>query len=161
MQKLNSILLFLILLVLSIQLYYTIQRNKANQPIQVKSTSEGVPAISHYPENMPTSDIKFESISHEFGVIPDNKKVYTKFEFSNTGTEPLIILSAEGSCGCTVPNWPKEPVAPGGKSFIEVAFDPSGKSGEMSKIITITSNTKPSSTILTIKSTITKSNQIK
>jgi hypothetical protein len=67
-----------------------------------------------------------------------------------------MILSAEGSCGCTVPSWPKEPIAPGKTNTIEISFDPGGKSGEQSKIITITSNSEPSTTILTIKATIVK-----
>ena len=67
-----------------------------------------------------------------------------------------MILSAEGSCGCTVPSWPKEPIAPGINNIIEISFDPNGKSGEQSKIITITSNTQPSTTILTIKAIIVK-----
>lgn len=107
--------------------------------------------------NLPLSGIDFPNQFHDFGIIPDNKKGYTAFTFTNTGKEPLLILGAEGSCGCTVPTWPKEPIAPGKSGKIEVAFDPAGKLGEHSKVVSITSNTQPTTTILTIKATIIKS----
>ena len=107
--------------------------------------------------DMPLTRLQFDSALHDFGTIPDNHKAYTQFSFTNIGKEPLMIFSAEGSCGCTVPTWPKEPIAPGKQGIIEISFDPNGKSGEHSKIITITSNTAPTATILTIKATIVKS----
>ena len=107
--------------------------------------------------NLPLTSINFPEQFHDFGIIQDNKKSYTGFTFTNTGKEPLLILGAEGSCGCTVPTWPKEPIAPGKSEKIEIAFDPAGKIGEHSKIVTITSNTQPTTTILTIKATIIKS----
>jgi len=116
-----------------------------------------VPAIKSMPD-LPKTQIEFEKITHDFGVITDDKKVYVKFKFKNIGKEPLIIIAAEGSCGCTVPTWPKEPIMPQSDSFIEISFDPSGKSGENSKIVTITSNAEPSTSILTVKATVVKSN---
>ncbi len=75
------------------------------------------------------------------------------FNFINTGTEPLVILTASGSCGCTVPAWPKEPVMPGKKGTIDVIFTPNSKQAGISqqKTVTVTANTNPENTILNIK----------
>lgn len=105
---------------------------------------------------LPLTSMVFKKQSYDFGVIPDSKKVYTQFGFTNTGEEPLVIIGAEGSCGCTVPSWPKKSIAPGDTGTIEVAFDPNGKSGDQSKIVTITTNTRPQTTVITVKATIVK-----
>jgi hypothetical protein len=107
--------------------------------------------------DLPITSMIFKNQAHDFGVIPDNKKVYTQFEFTNTGKEPLIIIGAEGSCGCTVPSWPKKSIAPSDTGTIEVAFDPNGKSGEQNKIVTITANTRSETTVISVKATIVKS----
>ena len=119
--------------------------------------ADAVAPVNSIPD-LPLTQIEFEEQSHDFGVIKDDKKQYTKFNFTNSGKEPLMILGAEGSCGCTVPTWPKDPIAPGKSGKIEVAFDPNGKSGEQSKIVTLTANTEPKTTILTVKATVVKSN---
>ena len=69
----------------------------------------------------------------------------------NTGDEPLIITIAKGSCGCTVPSWPKEPIAPGTTGEFVVRFDSKGKAGFQAKRVTITANTDPVNTYLTVK----------
>ncbi|TNF25305.1 MAG: DUF1573 domain-containing protein, partial [Bacteroidetes bacterium] len=74
--------------------------------------------------------------------------------FKNTGQGDLIITDAKGSCGCTVPEWPKEPVPPGGEGKIDVVFNSEGKSGQQNKKITITANTVPSMTVLAINGVI-------
>jgi len=106
--------------------------------------------------DLPVTAVFFKKQAHDFGIIPDNQKVYTQFEFTNAGKEPLVIIGAEGSCGCTVPTWPKQSIAPGKTGSIEVAFDPNGKSGEQSKLVTITANTSPRTTVLTVKANIIK-----
>ena len=120
-------------------------------------TDSVVRPIKSIPD-MPPTTIKFDTIKHDFGIIKDDKKVYTTFSFTNTGKEPLLVYSAEASCGCTVPEWPKEPIAPGAKGKIEVAFDPDGKSGEQSKTVMVSANTEPSTSVLIISATIVKSN---
>lgn len=129
---------------------------KAIQP-QYPENEGSVPAIKSMP-NLPKTTLKFDSTIHNFGIVKDNEKQYHAFEFTNTGKEPLIVLGAEGSCGCTVPSWPRDPIAPGKSAKIEVSFDPNGKSGEQSKIVTVTSNTEPTTSILTVTATIIKSN---
>ncbi|MDG2331731.1 MAG: DUF1573 domain-containing protein, partial [Flavobacteriales bacterium] len=78
------------------------------------------------------------------------------FEFVNTGTEPLLIENAKGSCGCTVPNWPKDPIMPGEKGAIDVVFRPKTRDseGEDKKTVTVFSNTNPKTTVLTVKAMV-------
>lgn len=106
------------------------------------------------PKNPSLSSVLFERVNHDFGKISDDEFVNTRFKFKNTGTNPLFILNAEGSCGCTVPRWPREPLAPGANGEIYVQFDSHGKRGEIEKTVTVTSNTTPAKTILTIKSMV-------
>ncbi|MFN8316162.1 MAG: DUF1573 domain-containing protein [Chitinophagales bacterium] len=154
--KITNLLLFLILLVLGVNTYFSFKSEDNSLKIRQADT-ESVPAIKSMPD-LPKTALRFDSLIHNFGVIKDDKKQYHAFEFTNTGKEPLIILGAEGSCGCTVPSWPRDPIAPGKSAKIEVSFDPNGKSGEQSKIVTVTSNTEPTTSILTITATIIKSN---
>ena len=91
--------------------------------------------------------IEFEKIEHDYGTIDQGGDGKTEFVFSNTGTEPLIISKAKGSCGCTVPTWPKEPIAPGAKASIEVKYD-TKRVGPISKSVPITSNSVHQSTAL-------------
>ncbi len=91
--------------------------------------------------------IQFERIEHDYGTIDQGANGATEFVFTNTGTEPLIISKAKGSCGCTVPEWPKEPIAPGAKSSIKVKYD-TKRVGPISKSVTITSNSVDNSTAL-------------
>lgn len=92
----------------------------------------------------------FEKSTHDFGTIKQGEKISYSFKFKNTGKADLIIASAKGSCGCTVPQYPKMPIAPGGEGVIDVTFDSSGKSGNQNKQITVVANTVPNTTILTI-----------
>ena len=84
--------------------------------------------------------IKFEEKSHDFGDIIQGDKVNYSFIFKNTGTAPLILTNVLTTCGCTAPNWPREPIPPGGDNKMEVTFDSKGKSGRQNKVITILSN---------------------
>jgi len=91
--------------------------------------------------------IEFSRTEHDYGEIEQGGDGATEFVFTNTGTEPLIISKAKGSCGCTVPEWPKEPIAPGAKSSIKVKYD-TKRVGPISKSVTITSNSVDNSTFL-------------
>lgn len=110
----------------------------------------------------PTTTIEFESSTYDFGTIQEGEKVQYAYKFKNTGSEPLVISNAKGSCGCTVPNWPREPIAPGGTGEIMVEFDSKGKGKEggqkQTKRVTVTANTDPANTFLTITGTVDKSN---
>lgn len=85
------------------------------------------------------ADIEFEKEVHDFGTMKQHGDASTEFPFTNTGTEPLIIANAKGSCGCTVPEWPREPIAPGATASIKVKYD-SKRVGPINKSVTITSN---------------------
>lgn len=99
----------------------------------------------------PTTTMAFEETEFDFGTVDQGEKVTHVYKFSNTGNEPLIISNAKGSCGCTVPSWPKEPIPVGGSGEIEVQFDSKGKKNKQSKRVTITANTDPAQSFLTIK----------
>jgi len=96
----------------------------------------------------------FETDNHEFGEIVQGERVTYAFKFKNTGDAPLVIASASASCGCTIPEYTKEAVEPGEEGFINVTFDSSGKSGMVSKTVTIIANTTPNTKVLTISADI-------
>ena len=102
----------------------------------------------------PTTTVEWDSKEFDYGIIDQGEKVTHIYKFKNVGDEPLIISSAKGSCGCTVPQWPKDPVMPGESGEIKVQFDSKGKKGKQSKRVTINANTEPAQTFLTIKGEI-------
>lgn len=108
----------------------------------------------------PTTKMEFDNLIHDFGTVKDGEKVVHLYKFKNTGKEPLIISDAKGSCGCTVPQWPREPIAPGKSGEIKVEFNSAGKGDAAgkpeSKRVTITANTDPVQTYLTIKGIVKK-----
>ena len=99
-------------------------------------------------------EIEFEKEVHNFGKMKQHGDASTEFKFTNNGTEPLIISNAKGSCGCTVPEWPREPIQPGESSAIKVKYD-SKRIGPINKSVTITSNAENSPTkVIRIKGNI-------
>lgn len=92
--------------------------------------------------------IEFEKDVHDYGTIQQNGNGTYEFKFTNTGTEPLTISNAKGSCGCTVPEWPKEPIAPGESGVIKVKYD-TKRVGPFGKSVTLQSNAvnEPTKTI--------------
>lgn len=87
--------------------------------------------------------MKFKDVTHDFGKIKAGDKVTYDFSFTNEGKSPLIITDAVASCGCTKPEWPKEPIQPGAAGAVKVTFNSAGKMGLQDKQITITANTLP------------------
>jgi len=101
------------------------------------------------------ADIKFSEISYNFGTIPEHGgKVSHSFEFTNTGDANLVIIDASADCGCTVPEFPTRPIAPGKKGTIKVTFDPLYRQGAFNKVVTIRTNAKPKKVRLKISGTI-------
>jgi len=94
--------------------------------------------------------IDFESKVVDYGTIEHNADGKRKFVFTNNGTEPLVIKNAKGSCGCTVPTWPREPIAPGATAEIGVKYA-TNRVGKFTKTITLTTNADKKPVILTIK----------
>ncbi len=101
-------------------------------------------------------EFKFETDEHNFGSIPQGESVTYEFNFTNTGNEPIIISNAEGSCGCTVPVYPKQPIMKGQSSTIKVTFNSAGKIGIQDKTVTITSNAKQNPMVIHMKGTVEK-----
>lgn len=99
----------------------------------------------------PTTTMLFDETEYHFGKINSGDIVQHIFRFTNTGDEPLLLTNAKGSCGCTVPSWPQDPIPPGGTGAIVVEFDSKGKSGPQTKMVTITANTDPAMSIFYIK----------
>ncbi len=102
----------------------------------------------------PTTTMTFEETEFDFGTVIAGEKVSHVYKFTNTGNEPLILSDAKGSCGCTVPKWPREPIAPGQTSEILVEFNSANKSGQRNQKVTITANTNPPQTFIYLKGTV-------
>ena len=126
-------------------------QDKASQAVSPTSPATSAPAVQ---ENPNAGEFKFDVETYDFGTIKQGESVTYDFNFSNTGKEPLIISEAHGSCGCTVPVWPKEPLKKGDKGQIKVTFNSAGKQGMQDKTITITSNASDSPKVLHIKGTV-------
>lgn len=98
--------------------------------------------------------IEFAKEVHDYGNVKYGGDGTCSFDFKNTGNAPLIISNAKGSCGCTVPEWPKEPIAPGASASIKVKYD-TKRPGAINKSVTITSNAVNEPTkIVRIKGTV-------
>ncbi len=97
----------------------------------------------------------------DFGTITQGEIVSTTFKFKNVGKTDLIISSAQGSCGCTVPEWPKEPIKPGEESKIFVKFNSTGKQGLQNKTVTLVANTLPNTTVIALKGNVLVPNEAK
>lgn len=119
--------------------------NLVNNPISLNPDSSAF-------ENLPTMD--FASTFHDFGNIHEGETVEWEFDFKNNGKSPLIISEAKGSCGCTVAEFPKEPIPAGMPSKIKVSFNSNDKHGYNEKQVTISNNTQKGVHYLTIKATI-------
>lgn len=98
--------------------------------------------------------MQFDKVFHDFGQILAGEKVTYSFKFTNTGKTDLIINTAAGSCGCTVPEFPKEPIKPGKSGFIKVQFNSEGRSGIQDKQVTIVANTIPNINELKIRAEV-------
>jgi hypothetical protein len=117
--------------------------------INVPATASGNPA-----DPGAAAQIVFNEETHDFGRITQGEKVSYAFVFRNSGGSDLIISSAQGSCGCTVPSYPKKAIKPGETSQVDVVFDSEGKSGLVKKTVTLVTNCNPSTRVLTIMATV-------
>lgn len=148
--KLHSRIIFtnLIFLLTVISCKQQTQQNKVNENTDSTGNHSGSNQAEVGVSSMPI--IEFSEEKHDFGDIEAGEKVSYAFSFKNTGSANLLINSAQGSCGCTVPSFPKEPIEPGETGLVDVIFNSEGKSGMVEKTITLVTNCKPSTKILTI-----------
>jgi hypothetical protein len=107
--------------------------------------------------NTDTAKIKFEKKTHDFGTIEEGTQAKTTFKYSNTGNVPVILTNVRPSCGCTTPNWSREPLQPGESAVITAVFNSRGKSGTFHKSITVTSNA--GTTMIYIKGNVIKQSE--
>lgn len=107
-------------------------------------------------ESMPKTTIAWNEEMYDFGKIKQGDVVSHIFTFKNTGNNPLQITNIKPSCGCTTPNWSKDPVAPGAEGTVELKFNSAHKSGTQIKSVTLYMNTEPMVRTLTFKGEVTQ-----
>jgi hypothetical protein len=105
-------------------------------------------------ETRAKTTMTFDKKEHDFGTIKQGDQVECVFKVTNTGKEALILEEAHGSCGCTVPEYPKDPIPAGESRDIKVKFNSAGKKGQQAKTVTITANTEPIQSMITIKANV-------
>lgn len=131
------------------------QQPQQQQPFEgatttINNTQQQPPLPENAQNTNPPTAMAFAETSHDFGAINQDSKHTKVFEFKNTGDKPLLIETARGSCGCTVPNYPKQPIPPGETGEIEVVYSPGKQKGKQNKSVTIIANTEPRTTVLQI-----------
>lgn len=104
--------------------------------------------------------VSWDKTVHDFGKFEEaNGVVVATFEFVNTGNEPLFITNVRASCGCTSPEWSKEPVQPGAKGYVKAAYNPAKRPGKFNKSITVTTNEFQPTSVLRIMGDVIPANQ--
>ena len=98
--------------------------------------------------------VKFDTVTHDFGTILEGERVLCYFDYENAGDGTLLIQSVEASCGCTIVDWNKEPLEPGGRERLQVIFDATGRDGAQFKLVTVRSNATEPSIRLTLKADV-------
>jgi len=98
--------------------------------------------------------IDFAKVEHDFGTVYEGKLAEFEFIFTNKGNVPLILNNVQPGCGCTTPEWPREPIMPGKQAKIKAIYNPGAYKGPFAKGITVTSNAQNSTVQLTIKGTV-------
>lgn len=107
-----------------------------------------------------STKIEFEKLVHDFGTIYEkNGDAVCTFRFVNTGKSSLVIIRAQASCGCTVPSYPNNPIAPNDTAEIKVVYKAKGRPGEFVKNIYVYTNTKPDRTVLQIRGVVQPENR--
>jgi hypothetical protein len=129
--------------------------NPTAQPIPVNNTTPAAAAPAEKPDG-PLPTIKFEEELHDFGTIKDGDVVEHVFTFVNEGEAPLVISDAKATCGCTVPEWPREPIPVGEAGEIKVRFNSKNKPGVQNKTVTLTTNSWPTTQRVRIKANVVK-----
>jgi len=136
--------------VFTVMLFATACNESASKKVDPEKASQNASEIPNA-----TTTMSFNKTLHDFGTIKEGETVQTTFTFTNTGKVDLIIVDARGSCGCTVPNYPKNtPIAPGGSGEILVSFDSSNKPNMQQKSVTINANTSSGRETLRIKAMV-------
>ncbi|MFT5168441.1 MAG: hypothetical protein ACI8P3_003684 [Saprospiraceae bacterium] len=163
---------YLILLFIISSLTFSCTNEQIDTPVEGKKVVEEIKAgdrirdIIRNPvskdQEMDTTNlakIVFEEKRFDFGTVNEGDIVKHEYKFTNEGKAPLLIGNAKSTCGCTIPEWPKEPIPPGGEGVIKVRFDTKNKTDRQGKPIKITANTYPSETNLQLKGFVIPKNK--
>jgi len=129
-----------------------LEGKKGTLPAATATTPVAAPETK--PEG-PLPTMAFATLEHDFGTINEGDVVEHSYTFKNSGAAPLIIQNAQGSCGCTVSDWTKQPIPVGGTGFVKAKFDSNGKPNIQNKTVTVTANTWPKQTVLRFKAMVT------
>jgi hypothetical protein len=113
----------------------------------IATAQTATPATDSMPAR-PLTTIAIDSSFYDFGSVKQGTLVKRTFRFTNTGADSLLIADVKVTCGCTVPDWPKQPVPPGGKGEIKVEFNTANKEGRQLRILRVVANTNPAETML-------------
>jgi hypothetical protein len=126
-----------------------------NNPATIDAPPAAVDTITNAPTDSTTAKpkqdgaaIKFEKLVHDFGTITQGEQVEYNFVFTNTGNKDLIIANAHAACGCTVPEYSKQPIKPGEQGKIKVKFNSDFRTDAFEKAVTVTANTQPLETMI-------------
>jgi hypothetical protein len=140
------------LLLATATLLYSCQENK--KPLElnatIKDTNAAVVENDTTKKTLEATTIEFIESEHDFGTINEGQIVEYDFKFKNTGTHPLVIADAKASCGCTIPEWTKDPVLPGKEGTLKVKYNSTGKDGKIHKTVSVFANTTPEVTTIDI-----------
>lgn len=146
---------FITLLCLSISaVAANAQDKEKTKTTTVTTTTTTAPAAPAVDPDAGNFKFKEKDNTHDFGEVPEGPLAEYDFEFKNDGNKPIVITDAHGSCGCTVPTWPHDPILPHKKGVIHVAYTTNGRQGPINKDVIITSNAKETTTRLHITGTV-------
>ena len=135
------------LLVLGVTASNAQETSKAVKKIKAKTTAASTPKVDG-------AGLVFVTETVDYGTVAYNSDGRREFVFTNNGNKPLIITNVQSTCGCTVPTYPKEPIAPGAKGVIGVKYDTSRAGQAFTKTVTLTTNAVEPSRTLTIKGNV-------
>lgn len=111
-------------------------------------------ATSNLDDKLPKFEFAEDIKNVDFGSLKEGAQVEHTFKFKNAGDFPLIINNVSASCGCTIPEWPRQPIGPGDEGSILVRFNSKGKQGQQFKTVTIFANTNPATTDIQFKANV-------
>ena len=139
---------------LSISSFAVKAQNNAPAPMPAPQPQQQAPAAPAKDPDAGVFKFSDKDNTHDYGEVPEGPTAEYDFEFKNTGKKPIIISEAHGSCGCTVPKWPHDPILPKKKGVIHVTYNTDHRAGPINKTVTITSNAMEPSTVLHITGTV-------
>lgn len=140
---------------LALLVVFTLFSCKENISSKIKKENLEVAKKRDYKMSEGASALTFSKTEYDFGTINEGDKVETTFSFKNTGKSALIISNATSTCGCTIPEYPKEPIPVGGTGSILVKFNSTGKPNKQNKVVTLTTNTAKGKETVVIKANVT------